>query len=364
MPIIKNKPRKGDPRRLALFFDGTWNSPKSLTNVQRLFELTDSEVEYRVHLGCKCEPANELSLRNARQIKYYHAGVGTNWLEAVPGGLIGYGLSRNIKDGYLWLAKHFRDNDRIYLFGFSRGAYTARSLVGLIRKCGVPRTASKALVDEAYYIYRNKAYDPNGRESTAFRGTFSWPDVRVHFIGVWDTVGALGIPGHRVFFSEDFYTWHDTQLSKIVKNAYHALALDEHRTNFSPTLWSIDKKPKPGQTIEQRWFPGSHADVGGGEREGRLHEFSLAWIQEMARECGLTFKDTIRPGENVFLDDIHDSYGRFLLGIYKYLPGEFPYYRPFGLGVNERRDQSITDRMNSPLGKDETGSKYHPPEIG
>ena len=277
--------------------------------------------------------------------------------------MIGYGLSRNIKDGYHWLANHFQEQDDIYLFGFSRGAYTAISLVGLIRKCGIPRIGSRALVDEAYFIYRNKAADPNGRESTAFRNTFSWPDAKVHFIGVWDTVGALGIPGNRVFFSEDFYTWHDTQLSKIVKNAYHALALDEHRTNFAPTVWSIDKGPKPGQKIEQRWFSGAHADVGGGERRGQLHELSLAWIQEKARDCGLTFKKSVLPGEEIFLDNMHDSFGRFLMGLYKHLPGVFPYYRPFGLGVNESIDQSVLDRVHSPRGRDETGGSYHPPEI-
>ncbi|HMK39702.1 MAG TPA: DUF2235 domain-containing protein [Bacteroidota bacterium] len=363
MPSVKKSTRNSGPRRLALFFDGTWNTPKSQTNVERLYNLTDSQVEFRATIWRRSRPADAAALSDARQIKYYHAGVGTHWYEALLGGITGYGLSRNIKEGYLWLAEHFRPNDAIYVFGFSRGAYTARSLVGLIRKCGILRVASKALVKEAYFIYRNKNADPKGREATAFRDTFSWKDSRVHFIGVWDTVGALGIPGKRVFFSADSYTWHDTQLSKIVKNAYHALALDEHRSNFAPTAWSIEKPPRPGQKIEQRWFSGAHADVGGGEKSGRLQELSLAWIQQKAQVCGLKFKKPVRPDADVYLDEIHDSFGRFLLGLYKYLPGVFPYYRPFGLGINESIDQTILKRVNAPQGRSETGAKYHPPEI-
>ena len=101
----------------------------------------------------------------------------------------------------------------------------------------------------------------------AFKDTFSWKNVHVKFVGVWDTVGALGIPAHGILFGKEYYTWHDTELSGWVHNAYHAVAMDEHRADFAATMWSKAKKPKKGQHVEQRFFPGAHADVGGGYKD-------------------------------------------------------------------------------------------------
>ncbi len=351
-------------RRLALFFDGTWNKQASDTNVHRLFELTTAQKRFRGAMGKPAvEQEGEATEDPVKQIKYYHAGVGVKWGEKLRGGMFGYGISRSIKDGYLWLAQNFRAGDELYVFGFSRGAYTARSLVGLIRKCGVPQTASEALAKEAYHIYREKQWSPDGRDATAFKRTFGWPEVKVKFLGVWDTVGALGIPVHEIWFSEDYYRWHDTELSRMVENAFHALALDEHRPDFAATMWSIAKPPAPTQTVEQRWFPGAHGDVGGGYNDGRLYQLPLRWMQEKAQACGLQFRQnvTVEPGAG--LHPIHDSLHEFAWGLYARLPWIYPYFRPLGLGVNETFDPSVQQRIDSPDGHNERGEAYRPPAL-
>lgn len=350
-------------RTLALFFDGTWNTAPSDTNVRRLFLGTDAATAFEATMGGSTrqtsDPKGDLS-----QVKYYHPGVGTKWDEKLRGGAFGYGLSRNIKDGYLWLTQAYEPGDRLFIFGFSRGAYTARSLVGLMRKCGIPREPLPGLVREAYHIYREKQWAPDGREAAAFKATFSWPDVRVAFIGVWDTVGALGVPVHQVPFGSDWYRWHDTDLSRMVENAYHAIALDEHRPDFNATLWSNTKAPAPHQYVEQRWFSGSHGDVGGGYPDGMLWQIPLAWMEEAAARhgFGLRTRTTIDPGAH--LSAMHDSLDDFALGLYRRLPWIYPYFRVRNNGVNETIDGSVWARIQDPDGRDERGSAYRPPSLG
>lgn len=347
-------------RRLALFFDGTWNRHSSETNVYRLYQRTGAQRRFRKLLGRKIKEEAQEGQPKVQQLKYYHQGVGVKWGEKVMGGSFGYGLSRNIRDGYLWLSQYYQPGDEIFIFGFSRGAYTARSLVGLIRKCGIPRTANEALIKEGYQIYREKQWHPDGREAVAFKNTFSWTGVRVKFVGVWDTVGALGVPAHGIWFGKEYYTWHDTELSGMVQNAYHAVAMDEHRPDFAATMWSKAKKPKKGQHVEQRWFPGSHADVGGGYKDGTLQQIPLRWMQEKAAACGLEFASDVRVDDDAYLGPMHDSFGSFALGVYAKLPWVYPYHRPRELGVNEEIDDSILLRMKDPRGKDERGRKYEP----
>jgi uncharacterized protein (DUF2235 family) len=347
-------------RRLALFFDGTWNRRSTETNVWRLYELTASRRKFTKLLGQKTKENAQEDQPQVQQLKYYHEGVGAKWGEKVWGGAFGYGLSRNIKDGYLWLSKYYQPGDDIYIFGFSRGAYTARSLVGLIRKCGIPRTPDEGLTKEAYQIYREKKWHPDGREAMAFNTTFSHPDTRIKLVGVWDTVGALGIPAHGILFGKEYYSWHDTELSRMVQNAYHAMAMDEHRPDFAATVWSKDKRPGKGQNVEQRWFPGSHADVGGGYKGGTLQQIPLRWMQEKAAACGLEFTSPAGVDDDAYLGQMHDSFGAFAFGLYARLPWIYPYYRPREMGVHEKIDDSIRRRMESPLGKDERGKNYAP----
>ena len=215
-------------------------------------------------------------------------------------GGLGRGLDRNIKSAYHWLCAHYRQDDRIFLFGFSRGAYTVRSLSGFIAQCGLLNLAGLtpaqgwARVDDAYRQgYRRR------RPKSEWGG--SWPVLsdsdggtpKIHCLGVWDTVGALGVPDDLILFDLLFdrkeYLFHDTELRENVRNAFHAVALDEMRASFAPTLWK-NAAPSVGsetRRIEQRWFVGGHGDVGGGRADSGLSDIALRWMIDHARECGL-----------------------------------------------------------------------------
>ncbi len=321
-------------RKLIVLFDGTWNSPKDETNVTKIKESLDS-------IG-KDDPY---------QPYFYDKGVGTHFYDRLIGGAFGVGLSINIMQGYKWLSENYKNGDEIFLFGFSRGAYTARSLVGLIRKCGLLNNPQKSLILQAYDLYRDKKIHPNAKEAVAFRKSFS-REVRIKFIGVWDTVGALGIPLSHVPFGREYFQWHDTELSKIVDYAYHAVALDEHRKDYMPTMWT---KIKPqNKEVEQRWFIGAHSDVGGGYKNDPLSNIPYKWIASKAKNCDLKFKKDIECKEDDFLAPIHDSYSKFLFGIYKLV--KHRYYRPLGSGVNEVIDGSVWKRLKY-------DPNYNPPSL-
>jgi uncharacterized protein (DUF2235 family) len=311
-------------RRIALLFDGTWNNRQTHTNVSRMRE------SIRTH-----------GLEDPEQPCFYDEGVGTKWYNRLTGGAFGRGLSENIQEGYAWLSRKHRPGDAIYVFGFSRGAYSARSLVGLIRKCGLLNAASEQTVREAYALYRDKGIHPDDAPATDFRKQHS-RETRVRFIGVWDTVGALGIPISQIPFSRDYYQWHDTELSKIVDYAFHAVAADEHRKDFSVTVWT---KLKPENLkVEQRWFAGSHSDVGGGEG-GTLPKVALRWLQDMAEFAGLQLKGKAQVEPKDLLGPIADSFGEFMLGVYRLLRKR--HFRAFGAGVNEIVDESVWQRWRA-----------------
>jgi uncharacterized protein (DUF2235 family) len=217
--------------------------------------------------------------------------VGTRRFERVRGGAFGVGLSRNVMDAYAFLAGVYEPGDELYFFGFSRGAFTARSTVGLVRKCGVLRPGNVNRVKDAYRLYRERLTKPNDNEAQIFRRMYSHPEADLKFVGVWDTVGALGIPidGIRLPFAQKLWGFHDTVLSSHVRYAYHALAVDERRRPFRPTLWQQQAKATD-QTLEQVWFSGVHSDVGGGYPDPELAEIALLWMVDRARACGLAFE--------------------------------------------------------------------------
>jgi len=325
-------------RKLTLLFDGTWNNEKTRTNVVRMKEAIVSSGEDDPEQPC-----------------FYDTGVGTHWWDRFSGAAFGRGLSANIRDGYRWLAGRFQPGDEIYVFGFSRGAYTARSLVGLIRKCGVPRTADLALIERAYEMYRNKDIAPNHRDAVAFR-TNETRETRVKFIGVWDTVGALGIPVSHVPFSRDYYKWHDTALSKIVDYAYHAVAVDENREDYEVAIWT-ELKPENIE-VEQRWFTGAHANVGGGYDKAppdTLPNLSLRWMQDKAAATGLKLHARAEVGAQDHLAAINDSFKEFMFGAYRVFKNR--HARQFGRGVNESVDPSVWRRWK------EQGA-YRPDTLG
>ena len=358
-------------KKLVVCFDGTWNKPddttdgkNSNTNVERLFVSID---------GIPADAVGTAPVPDGATIKWYDTGVGTAWYEHIRGGAFGYGLSRNIRQGYKFLIDRYTSGDEIYIFGFSRGAYTARSLVGLIRNSGLldrdvllkgsdPKyTSWKKLTAEkfyrmdpddvphimdAYQLYRNRDGSADSDFAVKFRTAYAYLDVKITFLGVWDTVGALGIP-FKLFdsFNAEEYKFHDEELSGIVENAYHAVAIDEHRENYDVTLWK--PKQKVNQAMEQVWFAGAHADVGGGYEvaDHPLSDAALAWMQEKARlnGAGLSIAQ-IQPVNDVKLAAATptDSYREFLGGLYR----------------------MIKDRHYRTMGSVEFGNEYRSPITG
>lgn len=272
-------------KRIITCSDGTWNRPNTVdngkpvqTNVQKIFD--------------------KISLRgpdNTLQIRYYDEGIGAqgNWWKRIFDGATGKGIDDNILDAYKFIVWNYEPGDEIYLFGFSRGAYTARSLAGLIRKCGIIKKNDLNLINEAYKLYRDKSQAPDQNVATAFRSKYSYEVTHIKFIGVWDTVGSLGIPLRWFqWYNRRKYSFYDTTLSSIVEHAYHAVAIDERRGNFKPTLWtpSKNKSPEFKQVLEQRWFAGVHSNVGGGYPNEGLSNIALRWIMQKADDIGMAFE--------------------------------------------------------------------------
>ncbi|ART83333.1 hypothetical protein CBP31_12455 [Oceanisphaera profunda] len=316
------------PQKLILLFDGTWNDPQTNTNV--------------IKLARSIAPFAGLQ----RQRFFYSPGVGTTDATRLMGGLFGVGLSKNLLQGYDWLARHYRPGDEVWVFGFSRGAYTARSMVGMIRKCGLLHIVTPTQLAEAERLYRNKSAAPDGEQCQQFRRQYS-QEIKIHLLGVWDTVGALGIPG-TLLSERGTYAWHDTRLSKIVERAYQAIALDEHRAVYNTVPWtSPNGQKKPAQKIvEQRWFIGAHANVGGGYINDPLADLALAWMQQKAMAAGLVL-DAIQPAENPWLTAPTDSYHQFLAGFYRHYrrwfhPGDGRFYRSLYTGEAGERSVGVT----------------------
>ena len=181
------------------------------------------------------------------------------------------------------------------MFGFSRGAYTARSLAGLIGLCGILKGDLTKATEQAFKIYRMDPSEKRCKEAEEHGKNFSHTNDEgtllntVHFIGVWDTVGALGIPGLSRSIGRSRFGFHDTTLGSYIRHAYHALAINERRRPFAPTLW-LDKNVSPGQKVEQVWFPGVHTNIGGGYVDSGLSDRAFLWMCLKARETGLGFK--------------------------------------------------------------------------
>ena len=291
-------------KKLAVFIDGTWNSADQKTcqgkpcptNITKLFEATlPRSRENQLH-----------------QIAHYVRGVGTRKLERLQGGGFGYGISDNIKEAYQFLVSNYEPGDDIYIFGFSRGAYAARSLAGMIRNVGLLKREKLIFMEEAYQKYkddRDPDWHPNGEEAKAFRDNHTWGDVTIKFLGVFDTVGSLGAPFGLVLgwiVNKIFNcSFHDTQLSAIVESAYHALAVDEFRLPFMPTLMTRNAQDKQAN-FEQKWFPGVHSDIGGGYPNTGLSDLALEWMADKAGKHGLSL-DLQKIANPAFAPDVKDS---------------------------------------------------------
>ncbi|MDH4125179.1 MAG: DUF2235 domain-containing protein [Gammaproteobacteria bacterium] len=260
-------------KRIAIFADGTWNSPQ------------DGESTNVLHMARAVMP----DVSGVKQVAFYDWGVGTD-RRKLSGGLTGAGIDKNIMDCYRFLVHNYAVGDQLFFFGFSRGAYTVRSLAGLIRNCGLLRREHARRIPEAFRLYRQRtrASGPNEPLPTKFRRDFAVADITpIEFVGVWDTVGALGIPvPFWGTLNEREFLFHDTEPSKIVQHARHALAIDENRQDFAPVLWS----EKPSVDILQVWFAGVHSDIGGGYRETGLSNCASQWMLTEANKFGLQFE--------------------------------------------------------------------------
>ena len=279
-------------KRIIFCADGTWDSAQDNTNVYRLF---------------KAIPIS------SSQIAYYDDGVGSDGtpVEKLLGGAFGDGLFQKIKDGYAKIAHVYEQDDEIFLFGFSRGAFTARSLAGMIAVCGLPTALfDDNLAKTAFQAYRNKAQRAALLASLNKNALY---DAKIKMVGVWDTVGSLGIPALFGQVDPIVDGFLDTSLHLNVLNAYQALAIDERRREFPPTLWTPPAPPVAGQVIEQVWFPGVHCDVGGGYPETGLSDITLSWMLGKAQSLGLQIDPKVAAQYAALeakyaLDQLHDSW--------------------------------------------------------
>lgn len=353
--IVSTKaPKK---KRLALFLDGTWNAVGTNTNVWRLRSL-----------------CADMSSDGARQLRYYDEGV-----NGVVGGGWGRGVGQNVCQAYEWLVENFEFGDEIFIFGFSRGAFTARSLAGFIAMCGLIKPGGALGVNQLYDRYRREPDRTIYKllQTTDYSHEEKWMlkysrAVPIQMVGVWDTVGALGVPMfHIPGISSSTLGFFHTGLRQSIKHGFHAVAIDEHRKKFAPTLWTIktlsDAVPKSRaiDSVEQRWFIGAHANVGGGCYNDLLAQIPLRWIMRKATRSGLTFRNDIEIDGDEFVASVSDSFREFLHGAYSLCSKRF--YRPIGAApmavpdgihtnVNETIDGSVFKRWR----KDST---YRPPNL-
>ena len=269
-------------KRIIFCADGTWNTPHGPSELPQ-----DTNVR-KLYL---------LAAESPSQLKYYDSGVGTDGtpFEHFFGGTMGDGLFQKIQDGYAFLSYVWDPGDDIFLFGFSRGAYTARSLAGMIAFFGVPnKSLDNQTVREIFCAYRLSDHAQRLAAKATLAAEYGLTDVRVRMVGVWDTVGALGIPGHLFSnFDQAKYGFLDTALNPCIQNAYHAIAIDERRASFMPTLWTNpDGSPRANDAqLQQVWFPGVHCDVGGSYIETQLSNITLRWMVDNAKACGLEFDE-------------------------------------------------------------------------
>ena len=300
-------------KRLVVCLDGTWknaDSGESETNVQRI---------------ARAVSASSLS-EGTPQLTLYLRGIGSTGigLQRLLGGITGSGIDDNIRSAYMFLAQNYvpasggRKADEIYIFGYSRGAFAARSLCGLIGCTGLLDRRHLARLPQAWTYYREQ----RTRSPAHFRastGALCHLDVKIDFLGVWETVGALGVPvGPLSGLTALRYAFHDTELSPAVRRACHAIAIDEHRDEFVPALWT--GKTPPHVEVEQVWFAGSHADVGGGatgvgEEGAVLSDIPLGWMAEQAMRAGVVLDRSVLP-EREALDPFaaqHDPRGGWSL---------------------------------------------------
>jgi len=336
-------------KRIIVCADGTWNirdqtdkasgkrRPTNVTKVARAIRPRDRN--------------------GVDQIVYYHDGVGTaGGLDRFTGGAFGDGIEANIRELYRFLVYNFEPDDEIYLFGFSRGAFTVRSLAGFMHFAGLVDKDADYFVPDLYDCYES-GKGPGTPEWVAAhrRITTLRPCPPIRFVGVWDTVGALGPPGALGqalrLFNHNRYMYHDVALHPAIEHAYHALAVDERRSPFKPNVWV--RPAGWSGALEQAWFAGVHCNVGGGYDPDGLANEALHWLVEKAEALGLECDDSfLRPYRPCFNSKLQDSMTLMYRMFGRYI-------RPIGQHPNdgEALHRSVIDRMNL------AACDYHPPNV-
>ncbi len=358
-------------KRLAIFLDGTTDKSEGNTNVWRA--------------RCLCAPKDG---DGHEQRIYYAAGVGTEIGEIARGEVFGYGIDDQVTGAYGWLVENFQAGDEIFVFGFSRGAFAARSFSGFVSRCGVIEPGSPLGVKQLYDRYKKGNVVDTllglltpGADRSAYGLEERWMvrdcfPAPVTFTGVWDTVGSVATTAHLALLTGGDHSFLDVNLRKNEEHVYHAMAIDENRVDFDVTLLSWYRpnseagdyaSPRPLADVEQRWFCGAHGDVGGGTYSDALAQVPLRWLLGKASSHGMTFKKDVTLDAEATTGEIEDSFSDFLDGAYKVYSFGQRNWRPVGREsvplhtttvhtVNETIDVSVFARWQA-------DDKYRPTNL-
>ncbi|MFB2814392.1 DUF2235 domain-containing protein [Shewanella sp. LZH-2] len=300
-------------KRIVICADGTWNRPEK-----------DLKVDFPTNVLRLARAISPMAADGKPQQVFYDWGVGSYYDEVI-GGATGRGLHKNIMDGYRYIVQNYSPGDEIYLFGFSRGAYTVRCLCGLINNCGILKRPDARLIQQAFDHYKKSSapFAPSGDKSVEFRQKHSHESREIKFVGVWDTVGAMGIPISFLGLFEDKDEFYDTKIGRNVRVARHALAIDEHRSDFEPTIWQL----RDNMDMQQVWFAGAHSNIGGSyqpDKDGSLlSDNALAWMIAEAERFNLSLEPHLTPNPLATLHDSRRSFYRI----------KQPYLRPLDPNV-------------------------------
>ena len=328
------------PKRIVICADGTWNRPEK--------KLKNDFPTNVLRLARSIKP---VAKDDVPQQVFYDWGIGS-YHDSVSAGVTGKGLHKNIMDDYRYIVQNYSPGDEIYLFGFSRGSYTIRALSGLINNCGIIKRADASLIQSAFNLYKksSEAYSPSGTKSLEFREQHSHKSRQIKFVGVWDTVGAMGIPISFLGLFEDKDEFYDTKIGKNISIGRHALAIDEHRKDFVPTIWN----PNDHMDLQQVWFSGAHSNIGGSykpDKDGSLlSDIALSWMSREAEKAGLSIEPHLKRSIHKNpLATLHNSRRNFFRVRNKY-------YRPIEHNkgpvlihetVKQRWDQDIEYRPDN-----------------
>jgi len=332
-------------KRIVICADGTWNRPEKNLNKDHPTNVLKLARAIKPLAIKQTEP------QQVPQQVFYDWGVGS-YYDPVIGGATGKGINKNIVDDYRYIVQNYSPGDELFFFGFSRGAYTIRSLCGLINNCGILKRADARLIQTAFDHYKKpgKTHHPKSQKSVDFRQKHSHPVPKIKFVGVWDTVGALGIPFSFLGLLDKKDEFYDTDIGSNIITARHAIAIDEVRSDFEPTLW----KPKEGLDLKQVWFSGVHSNIGGSYAPdndgGLLSDIAMQWMIKEAKSAGLSI-------EQHASSDLHPKPTATLYRSRKHIyRSKRPFYRPIAHEGEVLIHQSVKQRW-------ENDSKYRPKNL-